>query len=43
MENAGYVLTGWIGTGVVLAAYAGLVARRTRRARRVLQSDAADR
>jgi hypothetical protein len=34
MEHAGYVVTGWIGTGVVLSAYAVWVERRTRRARR---------
>lgn len=41
MEHAGYVLTGWIGTGVVLSGYALLVARRVRRARRMLRTDPA--
>lgn len=34
MENAGYVLTGWVLTVVVLGAYAAMVALRTRRALR---------
>lgn len=34
MENAGYVVTGWVLTAVVLGAYAATVALRTRRALR---------
>jgi len=34
MTDAGYVITGWVLTAVVLAAYWGSIARRTRRARR---------
>lgn len=34
MENAGYVITGWVLTGAVLIAYALGVAWRTRRAER---------
>jgi len=36
MENAGYVITGWVLTGVALLGYAAEVARRTRRARRLI-------
>lgn len=39
MENAGYVVTGWVLTGGVLLFYALDVARRTRRARRTLADD----
>lgn len=34
MENAGYVVTGWVLTGVVLVVYTLDVVRRTRRAQR---------
>jgi len=36
MTDAGYVVTGWVLTAVVLAAYWASIARRTRRARRSL-------
>lgn len=36
MTDAGYVLTGWVLTAVVLAGYWLSIARRTRRARRSL-------
>jgi hypothetical protein len=36
MTDAGYVVTGWVLTAVVLAAYWASIARRTRRARRTL-------
>ncbi len=36
MTDAGFVLTGWVLTGAVLAAYWASIARRTRRARRSL-------
>jgi hypothetical protein len=35
VTDAGFVLTAWIGTGVVLAAYLARLARRTRRAERL--------
>jgi hypothetical protein len=38
MTDAGYVVTGWVLTAVVLAAYWASIARRTRRARRSLPS-----
>lgn len=41
MTDAGFVLTAWIGTGVVLAVYVARLARRTRRAERL--ADGADR
>jgi hypothetical protein len=34
MTDAGYVVTGWVLTAVVLAVYWASIARRTRRARR---------
>jgi hypothetical protein len=34
MTDAGFVITGWVLTAAVLAAYWGSIARRTRRARR---------
>jgi hypothetical protein len=34
MTDAGYVITGWVLTAVVLAGYWASVAKRTRRARR---------
>lgn len=40
MEHAQYVLTGWIVTGVALAAYAGVVITRTRRAARLTTAPA---
>ena len=36
MTDAGYVVTGWVLTAVVLAGYWASIARRTRRARRTL-------
>lgn len=36
MTDAGYVVTGWVLTAAVLAAYWASIARRTRRARRSL-------
>jgi hypothetical protein len=36
MTDAGYVVTGWVLTAVVLAGYWLSIARRTRRARRSL-------
>jgi hypothetical protein len=36
MTDAGYVVTGWALTAVVLAGYWASIARRTRRARRTL-------
>jgi hypothetical protein len=36
MTDAGYVVTGWVLTAVVLALYWASIARRTRRARRSL-------
>ncbi len=36
MSDAGYVVTGWVLTAVVLAGYWASIARRTRRARRSL-------
>ena len=36
MENANYVFTGWVMTGVVLCGYALRIAFRTRRAARSL-------
>lgn len=36
MTDAGYVVTGWVLTAVVLAGYWVSIARRTRRARRSL-------
>jgi hypothetical protein len=36
MTDAGYVITGWALTAVVLAGYWASIARRTRRARRTL-------
>ena len=35
MNDAGFVLTAWIGTGVVLVVYVARIARRTRRAERL--------
>lgn len=37
MENAQYVITGWVLTGSALAGYTAFVAHRTRRASRVLR------
>jgi hypothetical protein len=34
MTDAGYVITGWVLTALVLAGYWASIARRTRRARR---------
>ena len=39
MTDAGYVVTGWVLTAVVLAGYWASIARRTRRARRSLPPD----
>jgi hypothetical protein len=39
MTDAGYVVTGWVLTAVVLAGYWASIARRTRRARRTLPPD----
>ncbi|MFL6244221.1 MAG: hypothetical protein ACJ73V_14505 [Acidimicrobiia bacterium] len=39
MTDAGYVITGWALTAVVLAGYWASIARRTRRARRTLLPD----
>jgi hypothetical protein len=36
MTDAGYVVTGWVLTAVVLAGYWASIARRIRRARRTL-------
>jgi len=36
MTDAGYVVTGWVLTAVVLAGYWASIVRRTRRARRTL-------
>ncbi|HYV59049.1 MAG TPA: hypothetical protein VFA62_03155 [Acidimicrobiia bacterium] len=36
MTDAGYVVTGWVLTAVVLAGYWASIARRSRRARRSL-------
>jgi hypothetical protein len=36
MTDAGFVVTGWVLTAAVLAAYWASIARRTRRARRSL-------
>jgi hypothetical protein len=36
MTDAGFVITGWTVTAVVLAVYWASIARRTRRARRTL-------
>lgn len=38
MSYAGYVITGWVATFVILGAYTGWIARRTRRARRSFPS-----
>ena len=40
MRDAAFILTAWIGTGVVLAAYVARLAARTRRAERL--ADGAD-
>lgn len=42
MQNAGYVIAGWVLTAAVLVAYAVSIAARTRRAERSLQQVAAD-
>jgi hypothetical protein len=39
MTDAGYVVTGWVLTAVVLAGYWASIARRMRRARRTLPPD----
>jgi hypothetical protein len=39
MTDAGYVVTGWVVTAVVLAGYWASIVRRTRRARRTLPPD----
>ena len=39
MTDAGYVVTGWVLTAMVLAGYWASIARRTRRARRTLAPD----
>jgi len=39
MTDAGYVVTGWVLTAVVLAGYWASIARRTRRARRTMPPD----
>ena len=39
MTDAGYVVTGWVLTAVVLAGYWASIARRARRARRTLAPD----
>jgi hypothetical protein len=39
MTDAGYVVTGWVLTAVVLAGYWASIARRSRRARRSLPTE----
>lgn len=39
MENAQYVITGWVLTGAVLGGYAVTLAHRARRAARALAAD----
>jgi predicted ABC-type transport system involved in lysophospholipase L1 biosynthesis ATPase subunit len=39
VTDAGFVLTAWIGTGVVLVAYVARIAQRTRRAERLTEGE----